>query len=64
MDKWKDIELEKMKVGGNRNARVFFESQPDWEDSMSIQQKYNTKAAALYRDKVCIKSVPLISIMF
>ncbi|KAG5899792.1 hypothetical protein JTB14_006127 [Gonioctena quinquepunctata] len=52
MDKWKDIELEKMKVGGNRNARVFFEAQPDWEDTMSIQQKYNTKAAALYRDKI------------
>mgnify|MGYP005985221617 CR=1 FL=1 len=52
MDKWKDIELEKMKVGGNRNARVFFEAQPDWDDHMTIQQKYNTKAAALYRDKV------------
>ncbi|XP_012536737.1 ADP-ribosylation factor GTPase-activating protein 1 isoform X2 [Monomorium pharaonis] len=52
MDKWKDIELEKMKVGGNRNAREFFESQPDWEESMSISQRYNTKAAALYRDKI------------
>lgn len=52
MDKWKDIELEKMKAGGNKNAREFFECQPDWDDSMSFQQKYNTKAAALYRDKV------------
>ncbi|XP_053974276.1 ADP-ribosylation factor GTPase-activating protein 1-like isoform X1 [Hylaeus volcanicus] len=52
MDKWKDLELEKMKVGGNKNAREFFESQPDWDDSMSISQKYNTKAAALYRDKI------------
>lgn len=52
MDKWKDIELEKMKVGGNRNARVFFEAQSDWDDNMTVQQKYNTKAAALYRDKV------------
>lgn len=52
MDKWKDIELEKMKIGGNLNAREFFESQPDWDSSLSIQQKYNTKAAALYRDKV------------
>lgn len=39
-------------MGGNKQAREFFESQPDWDDSMSIQQKYNTKAAALYRDKV------------
>ncbi|CAH1180396.1 unnamed protein product [Phaedon cochleariae] len=52
MDKWKDIELEKMKAGGNRNARVFFEAQPDWDDNMTIQQKYNTKAAALYKDKI------------
>lgn len=52
MDKWKDVELEKMKVGGNRNAREFFENQPDWDESMSISQRYNTKAAALYRDKV------------
>lgn len=52
MDKWKDVELEKMKVGGNRNAREFFESQPDWDEDMSISQRYNTKAAALYRDKV------------
>lgn len=55
MDKWKDIELEKMKAGGNRKAREFLESQPDWDDSMTITQKYNTKAAALYRDKVCIE---------
>ncbi|KZC09421.1 PREDICTED: ADP-ribosylation factor GTPase-activating protein 1 [Dufourea novaeangliae] len=52
MDKWKDLELEKMKVGGNKNAREFFESQSDWDDSMSITQKYNTRAAALYRDKI------------
>uniref|UniRef100_U5EW76 ADP-ribosylation factor GTPase-activating protein 1 n=1 Tax=Corethrella appendiculata TaxID=1370023 RepID=U5EW76_9DIPT len=52
MDKWKDIELEKMKVGGNLNARAFFDTQDDWDDTLSIQQKYNTKAAALYRDKI------------
>lgn len=39
-------------MGGNQKAREFFESQPDYDDSMSIQQKYNTKAAALYRDKI------------
>lgn len=30
----------------------FFKSQPDWNESLTIEQKYNTKAAALYRDKV------------
>lgn len=52
MDKWKDVELEKMKAGGNRNAREFFDDQPDWNDSLPIQQRYNSKAAALYRDKI------------
>uniref|UniRef100_T1JF31 ADP-ribosylation factor GTPase-activating protein 1 n=1 Tax=Strigamia maritima TaxID=126957 RepID=T1JF31_STRMM len=52
MDKWKDTELEKMKVGGNRKAREFFQSQQDWDESMTLQEKYNTKAAALYRDKI------------
>lgn len=52
MDKWKDSELEKMKVGGNRKAREFFEDQDDWDESMPISKRYNTRAAALYRDKV------------
>ncbi|GIY96001.1 ADP-ribosylation factor GTPase-activating protein 1 [Caerostris extrusa] len=52
MDKWKDIELEKMKVGGNRKAKQFLESQPDYNSKLPLQDKYNTKAAALYRDKI------------
>lgn len=41
-----------MQVGGNQKAREFLDSQPDYDDTMSIQQKYNTRAAALYRDKI------------
>lgn len=52
MDKWKDSELEKMKVGGNQKAREFFESQDDYNDTLSLQEKYNSRAAALYRDKI------------
>ncbi|XP_055942221.1 ADP-ribosylation factor GTPase-activating protein 1-like isoform X2 [Argiope bruennichi] len=52
MDKWKDIELEKMKVGGNRKAKQFLESQPDYNSKLPLQDKYNTRAAALYRDKI------------
>ena len=57
MDKWKDLELEKMKVGGNKNCKSFFDSQSDYDPQMSIQQIYNTKAAALYRDKVSFNQV-------
>ncbi|XP_028419104.1 ADP-ribosylation factor GTPase-activating protein 1-like, partial [Dendronephthya gigantea] len=53
MDKWKDVELEKMKVGGNRKAKIFFKSQKDFKQTWSIQEKYNSRAAALYKDKIC-----------
>jgi len=52
MDKWKDIELEKMKVGGNQKAREFFDSMDDWDDTLPIERRYNSKAAALYKDKI------------
>jgi len=56
MDKWKDIELDKMKVGGNNKAISFFKSQSDYYDGMPISDKYHTKAAALYRDKISTES--------
>jgi len=52
MDKWKDSELDKMKAGGNSKAKSFFQSHSDINDSMSLKDKYNTKTAALFRDKV------------
>uniref|UniRef100_A0A8C5G274 ADP-ribosylation factor GTPase-activating protein 1 n=1 Tax=Gouania willdenowi TaxID=441366 RepID=A0A8C5G274_GOUWI len=52
MDKWKDIELEKMKAGGNGKFRLFLEIQDDYDPNWNLQQKYNSKAAALFRDKV------------
>ena len=55
MDKWKDLELEKMKQGGNRRSREFLETQDDWDENLPLQQKYNTRAAALLRDKVSLK---------
>ncbi|XP_033736871.1 ADP-ribosylation factor GTPase-activating protein 1-like isoform X1 [Pecten maximus] len=56
MDKWKDSELEKMKVGGNRKAKDFFKSQADYREGMSMHEKYNSKAAALYRDKIATEA--------
>ncbi|VDM72185.1 unnamed protein product [Strongylus vulgaris] len=51
MDKWKDVELAKMRVGGNRKFREFLESQPDYREDWSLHDKYNSRAAALFRDK-------------
>uniref|UniRef100_A0A3B4Z440 ADP-ribosylation factor GTPase-activating protein 1 n=1 Tax=Stegastes partitus TaxID=144197 RepID=A0A3B4Z440_9TELE len=52
MDKWKDIELEKMKAGGNGRFRLFLELQDDYDPNWNLQEKYNSRAAALFRDKV------------
>lgn len=52
MDKWKENEIEKMQVGGNARLKEWFDSQPDVTPGMSIVQKYNTKAAAMYRQKI------------
>ncbi|PIC52082.1 hypothetical protein B9Z55_002332 [Caenorhabditis nigoni] len=51
MDKWKDIELAKMKAGGNRKFAEFLQAQPDYKEKWTIQEKYNSRAAALFRDK-------------
>lgn len=56
MDKWKEIELAKMKAGGNRKAKEFFSTQDDWDDTMPLNDKYNTRAAALYRDKIATEA--------
>merc|ERR1712227_806526 len=56
MDKWKPSELEKMKVGGNRAFNDFLEEHDDYNPSWSIEEKYNSKSAALFRDKVTTES--------
>ncbi|XP_064483469.1 ADP-ribosylation factor GTPase-activating protein 1-like [Ornithodoros turicata] len=52
MDKWKESELEKMRCGGNDQARRFLESHADWDPSAPIARRYESRAAALYRDKI------------
>uniref|UniRef100_A0A4X2L3Q5 Arf-GAP domain-containing protein n=1 Tax=Vombatus ursinus TaxID=29139 RepID=A0A4X2L3Q5_VOMUR len=43
--------LEKMKAGGNTRFQEFLESQDDYDSCWSTQEKYNSKAATLFRDK-------------
>ncbi|KAI7882238.1 Arf GTPase activating protein [Lichtheimia hyalospora FSU 10163] len=52
MDKWFDDQLKKMEMGGNKKAKDFFESQPDYSSTMSMHDKYHSTCASLYRDKV------------
>jgi hypothetical protein len=39
-------------LGGNKKAREFFESQPDYSPSMPLPDKYNSHFATMYREKV------------
>ena len=43
-------------MGGNEKARKFLEAQGDYSASMAIQQKWSTRAAELWRDKVKTES--------
>lgn len=52
MDKWFDDQLKKMELGGNQNAKAFFESQPDYIKDMTMGEKYHTHCAELYREKL------------
>jgi len=51
MDAWSDKEMKIMQVGGNKRMREFFASQ-QFPPNVSIEQKYNTEAAALYRARI------------
>lgn len=55
MDKWKDSELAKMKAGGNSTMKSFLEDRSA-PTSGNIQSKYNSKQAALYKDKILTES--------
>ena len=56
----KDSNLNSIKysaqAGGNKKFKDFLQSHQDlWDDSMTIQQKYISTAAALYGEKVASK---------
>ncbi|KAI8076702.1 uncharacterized protein B0P05DRAFT_545533 [Gilbertella persicaria] len=52
MDKWFDDQLKKMELGGNQKAKAFFESQPDYSPDMTMNDKYHSHCAELYREKL------------
>ena len=54
--RWKESERNKMKIGGNQNAREFLEAQPDWNKNFPFHQKYKSLAAANLKRKIQIES--------
>jgi hypothetical protein len=41
-----------MQVGGNKKALEFFKTHPDYHDGMTIQEKYDSEFARLYKEKL------------
>jgi ADP-ribosylation factor GTPase-activating protein 1 len=39
-------------LGGNAKAKEFFDSQSDYTPGMTMNEKYHSQCAELYRDKV------------
>ncbi|KAJ2818989.1 Zn finger-containing GTPase- Activating Protein for ARF, partial [Coemansia erecta] len=52
MDKWTSEQLKRMELGGNKAALGFFKSQPGYTDGMSIKDKYSSKFAEHWRQKL------------
>ncbi|KAJ2865363.1 Zn finger-containing GTPase- Activating Protein for ARF, partial [Coemansia asiatica] len=52
MDKWTPEQVKRMELGGNAKANAFFRTQPDYKDGMSIKDKYNSRFAELWRQKL------------
>ena len=51
MDAWSDKEMEIMRVGGNKAMRDFWTNQ-GFPKNVSIEAKYHSPAAALYRERI------------
>ena len=49
MDSWTEREITSMRVGGNKNLNDFFDKYNIPKD-LSINQKYNSAVAELYRE--------------
>lgn len=52
MDKFKEREIEAMKLGGNSQLSKFFAGSSDIRPGMDLAQKYQSLSAAVYRDKI------------
>eukprot|EP01113_Clastostelium_recurvatum_P019636 TRINITY_DN2318_c0_g1_i4.p1 TRINITY_DN2318_c0_g1~~TRINITY_DN2318_c0_g1_i4.p1 ORF type:complete len:402 (-),score=129.27 TRINITY_DN2318_c0_g1_i4:1330-2535(-) len=52
LDKWKPAELKTMEMGGNAPANEFFRQHGVTYGSQKIEEKYNTRAAQMYRQKL------------
>ena len=57
MDKWSPKEIERVEMGGNRAMREFIDShESTFDETWSLEEKYQSQLLALYRDKVTMEA--------
>ncbi|CAO3697661.1 unnamed protein product [Rhizopus stolonifer] len=56
MDKWSEDQLKKMNLGGNGKAKEYFESQPEYTTKMTPTQKYHSRFAKAYQQKLDLEA--------
>ncbi|KAG9304298.1 hypothetical protein G9A89_019860 [Geosiphon pyriformis] len=55
MDKWFDDQIKKMKLGGNTAWREYYEAEPEYSSNMSLKEKYHSRFATNYRERLAAK---------
>ncbi|RIA89942.1 hypothetical protein C1645_771094 [Glomus cerebriforme] len=55
MDKWYDDQIKKMKLGGNTEWREFCETSSEYYPEMTLKDKYHSRFATEYREKLTAK---------
>ncbi|KAI9003914.1 putative GTPase activating protein for Arf-domain-containing protein [Hyaloraphidium curvatum] len=56
MDAWREDQVKRMQIGGNKKCLTFFKASSDYRDGMSIQEKYNSDFARQYREKLAAEA--------
>lgn len=61
MDKWTEEQVKKMQFGGNEKAKAFLSKQSNWNAKASIKDKYTSRAAQNYREKVHLRRLDILN---
>jgi len=56
MDSFKNEEIKRMEKGGNKRCQEFFQNAPEFDESMTIGERYGSSFGEDYKEKVCLKT--------
>ena len=58
MDSFKQEEIKRMEKGGNKKCQEFFQQAPEFEDTMTISERYGSSFGEDYKEKVRLATPP------